>query len=176
MIKIQTFIGLLSMLVLSSQTTFALTKIDLLNNMAERLKLASQSFNGHIDSEINTINQAPNGSSDAPNSIPPSTFMTGGLGAGNGMICYYSDSLTIAASSDPNYNIGEKFDKKVATRISKAMKKDVAEIERNISITDKNDGSKKSEKIITVAWQGKKLTGKDTSKLVCLISATVPGS
>lgn len=92
------------------------------------------------------------------------------------MICYYSDSLSIAASSDPNYSIGGKFDETLAQLISRKMRNNVAEIERNIPVTDKNDGSSKNEKFITVAWNGSKLTGKNTSKLVCTITAPLPAA
>ena len=107
------------------------------------------------------------------------SFMAGSQNAGHGMVCYYANSLSIAASSDPNYRIGGKFDAPLAQLISENMNKngnDVAEIERNMPVIDKNDNSTKSERFITVAWQGKKLTGTDTSKLVCTITAPLPAA
>ena len=170
------FTGLLGVLILSSQNTFAANKVEILNNIAERFKLAAKAFDGHVDNEIKTINQDPNALSDAPNNIPPTTFMSGSQNAGQGMVCYYSDSLSIAASSDPKYKIGDKFDPKLANDISKEMKDNVAEAKWEKLVTDENNGSTKNEEFITVAWQGKKLTGTDKSKLVCTVTAPIPAA
>lgn len=171
------FAGILNIVALSPQPTCAANKIELLNNIAERFELASTAFNGHVDSEIKTINQDSSNSSDDPRNVSPMTFMAGKPGGGGGMVCYYSDSLSIAATSDPNYRLDGKFDAPLAQLISENMNKngnDVAEIERNMPVIDKNNNSNKSENFITVAWQGKKLTGSDTSKLVCAITAPLP--
>lgn len=171
--KILTAIGIITLLTISSTSIFATSKVELLNNIAKRFELAAKSFNGHVYSEIRTINQSPY-ASDVPNDAPPPVFMSGAPGFGGGMTCYYSDSLIIVVSADPNYKIDEKFDENLAKKISKITKNDVAEVEETKLISDKNDDSIKSAKIITVAWQGRKLTGVDNSKLVCAIKAFIP--
>ncbi|MES2607307.1 MAG: hypothetical protein V4544_01025 [Pseudomonadota bacterium] len=175
------FTGLLGVLILSSQNTFAANikdkvEVNLLNKIAERFKLAAKAFDGHVDNEIKIINQDSSNLSDDPNNIPPNSFMHEETGAGGGMTCYYADTLSIAASSDPKYKIGDKFDPKLANDISKEMKDNVAEAKWEKLVTDENNGSTKNEEFITVAWQGKKLTGTDKSKLVCTVTAPIPAA
>jgi hypothetical protein len=97
-------------------------------------------------------------------------------GAGDGMVCYHSDSDTnkIAVSSNQNDKVGDSFDKNLASKIQQGMQGDVAEIENTVEIKDKNTGKLENENTLIIAWKGEKLTGNKDSKLVCTITAPFP--
>ncbi|MES2252967.1 MAG: hypothetical protein V4482_04720 [Pseudomonadota bacterium] len=177
--KILTLMSLVSAVTLSTNVTFATNRAELVKNMAGRFELAATAFtNGHVDRELHEINQegAPGDTSDAPsmNSTPASTFMSGSTDSGGGMTCYYSDTQAIVATANPKYSIGGKIDSGLAKNISDNIKNNVAEVESSISIIDPNNKSTQQESMLTIAWQGQKLTGSADSKLVCIITAPAP--